>query len=185
MLPWIYDDHYHSVASGCPLPRDTKLKYVTKAELCPDCLDQNFQRKRGAPHVDCPVRKKKSFYTCRADGCSRHYWLCKTREALNKRNLDKCKFYWQEKGKIFANMTHVLRTSPKKVTPQKHSTSAGKSVNPKEAGENFDHTSTTTSNSFNIKTKSRKKNKGNKSKIIGASSSVDRGCCIEDATKKL
>ena len=60
----IYDDHYHSVASGCPkfaaMPRDTKLKYVTKAELCPDCSIQTSRGKVAHPMLTVQLDKRTS-----------------------------------------------------------------------------------------------------------------------------
>ena len=186
----VYDDHYHNVASGCPkfaaMPIDIKIKYVYKAQLCPDCFDASFQKKKGQPHVDCPIRSRKAFYTCKGDGCTRHFWLCKTHEFLNRQSFRKSQSYWQEKGKVFVNFTRMLKASPKKITPQKPNPSAGKYFDSKRSGQEFDQTSTTTSNSFDLQSNSKKRDNGKKSaKAVGASSSSNKGCCIEDATEKL
>ena len=117
------------------MPIDVKIKYVYKAQLCPDCFDASFQKKKGQPHVDCPIRSRKAFYTCKGDGCTRHFWLCKTHEFLNRQSFRKSQSYWQEKGKVFVNFTRMLKASPKKITPQKPNPSAGKYFDSKKSGQ--------------------------------------------------
>ena len=188
----LYDDHHHSVASGCPkfadMRRETKWNYVIKAQICPDCLNADFVKKPGKSHVDCPVRSKDAFYTCKGDGCKRHYWLCNIHENLNKRNLDKSKIYWLDKGKTFACFASALKTAPGKFSKKNLGTAFdSKAIEEKE--ENPDKVSD--DSSFDSKKSSKQKvlqKKRSNTRNVKANNSSNesvKGCCLGDATEKL
>ena len=110
----IYEDHYHSVAAGCPrfaaMPMQKKMSIVKKAKLCLFCLDSDYILKPNTPHENCPVNVRKRFYTCADKYCKLHFWLCDKKEhlKLNDYKFEKAKKWWSQKGKIFVNFTHVF-----------------------------------------------------------------------------
>ena len=105
----LYDEHWHSVASGCPrfasMSRSKKIEMADKAKLCHSCLDEKFIKTRpNQTHADCPVKNKKFFYTCNFKDCKKHFWLCTAHDKFNEQKLKKSTNYWNERGKTFANI---------------------------------------------------------------------------------
>ena len=106
----LYDDHHHSLASGCPrfasMNRAKKNDIVKKAKLCEQCLDEKFVKvKSSTVHTDCPANVRKRFYTCQDKNCKKHFWLCGQHVKANGDKIKKSEKYWSERGKIFAAPT--------------------------------------------------------------------------------
>ena len=112
----LYEDHYHSVATGCPrfaaMPRSKKIRMVEKAKLCPNCLDEKFIRsKTNQNHNNCPVKSKIFFFTCNEKECKKHFWICSSHEKFNAPKLKKSTNYWNERGKVFVNIAQVFKVT--------------------------------------------------------------------------
>ena len=110
----IYEEHYHSVAVGCPrfaaMSMREKINTVKKAKLCNFCLDSEFVVTRpNLPHQNCPVNLKKRPFTCVERNCRMHFWLCDKKDhiKLNSEKFEKAKFWWSRKGKVFANLANI------------------------------------------------------------------------------
>ena len=106
----LYDDHFHSCASGCPrfagMTKVKKNEIVEKAKLCGQCLDEKFiKTKKNTVHTDCPVNTRKRFYTCVGKDCKKHFWLCSSHSTLNAHKFKSSEKFWSERGKIFANVS--------------------------------------------------------------------------------
>ena len=75
----LFEQHISDYATGCPkfasLGNEQRLLIATEAKLCLKCM--NKEVKFGRQHVrECPVIKKKNSFSCKADNCSFHMWVC-------------------------------------------------------------------------------------------------------------
>ena len=77
-----------------------------------------LQAKPNQPHADCPVKKKKAFYSCNGKDCKKHYWLCGTHQKFNDSKLKKSEKYWNDKGVTFVNFS-VFKVSNSKAKAKK------------------------------------------------------------------
>ena len=113
----IYEEHYHSIAVGCPrfaaMTMKEKISIVKRAKFCHFCLDSDVIVKPNAPqnepHQNCCVVVKKRFYSCLDKNCKLHFWLCDKKEhiKLNNDKFESAKKYWSKKGKVFVNLASV------------------------------------------------------------------------------
>ena len=107
----LYDEHTSDIAFGCPVfaqcTAAERMRLVTKARICIYCFDADFVFKPGnnqnARHPNCIAWKRDCFFTCAADRCKKHFLICMDHTDLNKDKLQKCKNYWQIKGKTFTH----------------------------------------------------------------------------------
>ena len=138
----LYEDHTHNVASGCPklaaMPRVDKEKYIKKAKICPNCFDADYIMKQNSFHGDCPIKVKEEFFTCKGQGCKKHYFICGQHVKMNESKLKGSVLYWSRQGKVFANIARVFNTSRKNVARENSPRNEAKNTLNPQKEESFD-----------------------------------------------
>merc|ERR1711952_524821 len=100
----LYEAHTADNGAGCPVFAAMKMsdrwKYATKAKMCIFCLDGDFVfRGGGHKHTNCPAFKKRCYFTCSHGSCKKHFLICSEHRNTNNEKLEKCKTFWEEKGR--------------------------------------------------------------------------------------
>ena len=110
----LFDKHVSDYATGCPkfakMGTDQRLVVAKEARFCSNCMgkDTKFSRDHWR---ECPVKKGKGMYSCKADSCNLHMWLCSKHNADNKEQMVKFAEQLQERAGV--RLVFVLK---KKVT---------------------------------------------------------------------
>lgn len=124
----IYDGHTNDIPAGCPvyaaMTTQERKKYATKAKLCIFCLDGDYVWKGGnSRHTNCIAFNKRCYFTCNASSCKKHFLICVDHVHLNQEKIDRCKQFWQAKGKQFS-ATAVMSSAPRKQSSKSPSKSS-------------------------------------------------------------
>ena len=88
----LFDNHVSDYATGCPkfasLGTDQRMVIAREAKFCINCMGKDtkysFQHNK-----DCPIKKKKSFYSCKKSSCMIHMWLCSKHQEDNEEQMVK------------------------------------------------------------------------------------------------
>ena len=99
----LYEGHVSDFATGCPkfagLGTDQRMVVAREAKFCLNCMGK--ETRFSLAHLkECPIKKKKSIYSCRKDSCLLHMWLCKKHYTTNKEHMEKFSDQLQSKSGI-------------------------------------------------------------------------------------
>ena len=87
----LFENHFSDYATGCPkfakMGTDQRMVTAREARFCINCMSKEV--KFGRQHSrDCPIKKKKSLYSCKKDSCLIHMWLCSKHQQDNKEQME-------------------------------------------------------------------------------------------------
>ena len=86
----LFEKHFSDYATGCPnfvaMGTDQRMLIAREARFCVNCMGKDTRF--SYVHLrDCPIKKKKSSYSCKKDSCLLHMWLCGKHQTENKEQM--------------------------------------------------------------------------------------------------
>ena len=110
----LFEKHVSDYPTGCPkfasMGNEQRLVVAKEARFCLKCMGNDtkysFQHNR-----QCPVVTKKSSYTCNADKCFFHMWVCTKHASENKDQMEKFRDQLRTKAGIRLVYTSVMDRS--------------------------------------------------------------------------
>lgn len=88
----LFQKHISDYATGCPkfasLGTNQRVVVSREAKFCINCMgkDTKFSIKR---NKECPIKKRKSIYSCKKESCLVHMWLCTKHREENRPHMEK------------------------------------------------------------------------------------------------
>ena len=106
----LFINHLSNYATGCPkfieAAPELRRTLARKVKFCSQCFNPDLIW-TPAHMKECPSNVKKNKFSCSADNCREHMWICLTHKLRNKSLMDKFKQDLQSKGFSLALTTHI------------------------------------------------------------------------------
>ena len=111
----LYDSHLHNFPTGCPryisMSVDERFKIACEANLCLRCHDPNYVYKVNDQNHNqtCQILVKgKGKFSCKAQVCNRHLWICIQHKSDNAGTLQNFKEEYQSRYNLEFGLAVVV-----------------------------------------------------------------------------